>query len=175
MAKEAGVSQSSVSRTRPRNDLKPRRTKSFKLSNDKDFERKYRDVIGLYLDPAEKSVVLRCDEKTRCQALERTQPGLPLRVGHVQTRTHDYYRLGTIRLFAAMSYLEGKLICRTEKKHAHLEWLRFLKQISRGCQKTWTYTWLPTTTARTGTAKRRPGWASTSASTCISRPLRVRG
>ena len=131
MAREAGVSQSSVSRIWRRNDLKPHRTKSFKLSKDKDFERKFWDVIGLYLDPPEKSVVLCCDEKTQCQALEHTQPGLPPGIGHVPTRTHDYYRHGTIRLFAAMSYLEGKLIYRTEKKHTHLEWLRFLKQIDR--------------------------------------------
>ena len=88
-------------------------------------------MIGLYLDPPEKSVVLCCDEKTQCQALERTQPALPLGVGHVRTRTHDYIRHGTICLFAAMSYLEGKLIYRTEHKHTHVEWLRFLKQIHR--------------------------------------------
>ena len=89
MAKEAGVSQSSGSRIWPRSDLKPHRTKSFKLSKDKDFERKFWDVSGLYLDPPEKSVALCCDEKTQCQALERTQPGLPLGVGHVQARPHN--------------------------------------------------------------------------------------
>jgi len=88
-------------------------------------------VIGLYLDPPEKSVVLCCDEKSQCQALERTQPALPLGVGHIRTRTHDYIRHGTVCLFAAMSYLEGKLIYRTEARHTHLEWLRFLKQIDR--------------------------------------------
>ena len=131
MARQAGVSASSVGRIWRRNGLKPHRTKTFKLSNDKHFERKFWDVIGLYVDPPEKSVVLCCDEKTQCQALERTQPGLPLGNGQIRTRTHDYYRHGTICLFAALSYLEGKLIYRTEQKHTHLEWLRFLKQIER--------------------------------------------
>ena len=76
-------------------------------------------------------MVLCCDEKSQCQALERTQPALPLGVGHIRTRTHDYIRHGTVCLFAAMSYLEGKLIYRTEARHTHLEWLRFLKQIDR--------------------------------------------
>ena len=111
--------------------LKPHRTKTFKLSSNKQFESKFWDVIGLYLDPPEKSVVLCCDEKSQCQALERTQPALPLGVGHLRTRTHDYIRHGTVCLFAAMSYLEGKLIYRTEARHTHLEWLRFLKQIDR--------------------------------------------
>ena len=135
MARQAGVSQTTVGRIWRRNDLKPHRTKTFKLSNDKDFERKFWDLIGLYLDPPEKSVVLCCDEKTQCQALERTQPGLPLGSGHIRTRTHDFYRHGTICLFAALSYLEGKLIYRTEQKHTHLEWLRFLKQIQREVPK----------------------------------------
>ena len=135
MAREAGVSASTVGRIWRRNGLKPHRTKTFKLSNDRDFERKFWDVIGLYVDPPEKSVVLCCDEKTQCQALERTQPGLPLGTGHIRTRTHDYYRHGTICLFAALSYLEGKLIYRTEQQHTHLEWLRFLKQIDREVPK----------------------------------------
>jgi len=135
MARHAGVSQSTVSRIWRRNGLKPHRTRTFKLSNDKHFERKFWDVIGLYLDPPERAVVLCCDEKTQCQALERTQPGLPLGIGHIRTRTHDYYRHGTICLFAAMSYLEGKLIYRTEQKHTHVEWLRFLKQIHREVPK----------------------------------------
>ena len=131
MAREAGVSASTVGRIWRRNGLKPHRTKTFKLSNNKDFVRKFWDVVGLYVDPPDKSVVLCCDEKTQCQALERTQPGLPLGTGHIRTRTHDYYRHGTICLFAALSYLEGKLIDRAEQKHTHLEWLRFLKQIHR--------------------------------------------
>ena len=117
MARQAGVSASSVGRIWRRNGLKPHRTKTFKLSNDKHFDRKFWDVIGLYVDPPEKSVVLCCDEKTQRQALERTQPGLPLGNGQIRTRTHDYYRHGTICLFVALSYLEGKLIYRSEQKH----------------------------------------------------------
>ena len=115
--------------------LKPHRTKTFKLSNDKDFKRKFRDVSGLYLDPPEKAVVLCCDEKPQCQALERTQPPMPLGVGHIFTKTHDSVRRGTLSLFAAMNYLEGKLIYRTENKHTHLEWLPFLKQINHEVPK----------------------------------------
>ena len=93
--------------------------------------RQFWDVAGLYLDPPERSLVLCCDEKTQCQALERTQPGLRLGRGHIRTQTHDYIRHGTVTLFAALSYLEGKLIYRTEQQPTHVEWLRFLKQIDR--------------------------------------------
>ena len=111
--------------------LKPHRLRTFKVSRDKKFEEKFWDVVGLYLDPPERSLVLCCDEKTQCQALERTQPGLPLGRGHIRTQTHDYIRHGTVTLFAALSYLEGKLIYRTEQQPTHVEWLRFLKQIDR--------------------------------------------
>ena len=92
-------------------------------------------MIGLYLDPPERAVVLCFDEKSQCQALERTQPGLPLGIGHIRTRTRDHHRHETICLFAAMSYLEGKLIYRTDQKHTDVEWLRFLKQIRREVPK----------------------------------------
>ena len=130
-AAELGISASSVGRIWRAHGLKPHLRRTFKLSNDPQFEAKFWDVVGLYLDPPEKSVVLCCDEKTQIQALERTQPGLPLGVGHIRTATHDYYRHGTITLFAAMNYLDGKLIDRLEAKHTHVEWLRFLKQIDR--------------------------------------------
>ena len=130
-ADELGISASSVSRIWRGHGLKPHLRRTFKLSNDARFEAKFWDVIGLYLDPPEKSIVLCCDEKTQIQALQRTQPGLPLGVGHVRTATHDYHRHGTITLFAAMNYLDGKLIERLEAKHTHVEWLRFLKQIDR--------------------------------------------
>ena len=136
MAKEVGISAASVQRIWKNAGLKPHRTRTFKLSNDADFEAKFWDVIGLYLDPPEKSLVLCCDEKSQCQALERTQPGLPLGIGHIRTRTHDYIRHGTITLFAALDYLNGKLISRTEARHTHVEWLRFLKQIHRQTPKT---------------------------------------
>lgn len=131
MATEAGVSPKTVHRLWKQNDLKPHLTRTFKISKDPRFEEKFWDVIGLYLHPPDNALVLCCDEKSQCQALERTQPGLPLGVGHIRTRTHDYKRHGTITLFAALSYLEGKIISRTEKRHTHVEWLRFLKQINR--------------------------------------------
>ena len=101
MAEATGVSRSSVHRLWQQNDLKPHRVRTFKLSNDRNFERKFWDVIGLYLDPPTKALVLCCDEKSQCQALQRTQPGLPLGVGEIRTQTHDYKRHGTAVLFAA--------------------------------------------------------------------------
>lgn len=133
MAKEAGVSPSSVSRIWRANDLKPHRTEQFKLSTDPDFERKFWDVIGLYLNPPDRALVLCCDEKSQCQALERTQRALPLVSGHVKTFTHDYIRHGTLTLFAALDYLDGKVFSRIEERHTHKEWLLFLKQVDRQC------------------------------------------
>ena len=135
MAKEVGISPDSVHRIWRANDIKPHLVEIFKVSGDKHFEETFWDVIGLYLDPPERALVLCCDEKSQCQALERTQPGLPLGVGEIRTKTHDYKRHGTITLFAALDYLDGKLIARTEKQHTHVEWLRFLKQIERETPK----------------------------------------
>jgi transposase len=131
MAREAGISQASVQRIWAANDIKPHLTRTFKLSKDKQFEAKFWDVIGLYLNPPEKALVLCCDEKSQCQALQRTQPGLPLGIGHISTRTHDYIRHGTLTLFAALNYLDGKLISRIASRHRHQEWLAFLKQIDK--------------------------------------------
>ena len=131
MAAAAGMSHQSVHRIWKNNDLKPHLLRTFKISQDPQFERKFWDVIGLYLNPPDKALVLCCDEKSQCQALERTQPGLPLGIGHVRTQTHDYKRHGTITLFAALNYLDGKILSRTEKHHTPVEWLRFLKQIER--------------------------------------------
>ena len=131
MAAAAGMSHQSVHRIWRQNDLKPHRVRTFKVSTDPEFERKFWDVIGLYLNPPDKALVLCCDEKSQCQALERTQPALPLGIGHIRTKTHDYWRHGTITLFAALNYLEGKIFSRTEQRHTHVEWLRFLKQINR--------------------------------------------
>jgi len=131
MALAAGVSKATVQRLWSANDIKPHLSRTFKLSTDKQFERKFWDVIGLYLNPPEKALVLCCDEKSQCQALERTQPGLPLGIGHIKTKTHDYVRHGTLTLFAALNYLDGKLITRIAKRHRHQEWLAFLKTINR--------------------------------------------
>lgn len=133
MARESGVSRSSVSRIWRANDLKPHLKKGFKLSDDPDFERKFWDVVGLYLDPPERALVLCCDEKSQCQALERTQRALPLVSGHAKTFTHDYIRHGTLTLFAALNYLDGKVVGRLGENHTHKEWLLFLKQIDREC------------------------------------------
>ena len=135
LAAHLGLSHGSVARIWRSQNLKPHLKRTFKLSNDPQFETKFWDVIGLYLDPPEKSLVFCCDEKTQCQALERTQPSLPLGQGHIRTETHDYIRHGTITLFAALNYLDGKLIYRTEQKHTHVEWLRFLKQLDRETPK----------------------------------------
>ena len=129
MAKHAGVSKSHVQSLWSRNDIKPHVRRTFKLSRDPNFEPKFWDIIGLYLNPPQKALILCCDEKSQCQALERTQPGLPLGVGHVCTATHDYIRHGTVTLFAALSYLDGKIISQTGKRHTHAEWLKFLKHI----------------------------------------------
>ncbi len=134
-AAAVAVSSDTVSRIWRKQGLKPQITRTFKDSSDRRFEEKLWDVIALYLDPPERALVLCCDEKAQCQGLERTQPCLPLGVGHIRTRTHDYTRHGTITLFAALNYLDGKLICRAEKENTHVEWLRFLKQIERETPK----------------------------------------
>jgi len=131
MARTAQVSIGTVHALWQANDIKPHLTRTFKLSNDPQFETKFWDVIGLYLNPPDRALVLCCDEKSQCQALERTQPGLPLGVGHIKTRTHDYLRHGTVTLFAALSYLDGKILSRTAGQHTHKEWLAFLKVIDR--------------------------------------------
>lgn len=131
MARHSGLSRSAVQRLWAANDLKPHRTRTFKLSSDPQFEAKFWDIVGLYLDPPTRALVLCCDEKSQCQALERTQPGLPLGQGHIATRTHDYYRHGTVTLFAALNYLNGKILAERAPRHRHQEWLKFLQAIER--------------------------------------------
>jgi hypothetical protein len=121
MAKHVGVSKATVQRVWSTNDIKPHRTRIFKLSCDEQFEAKFWDVIGVYLDPPDNAVVLCCDEKSQCQALQRSQPGLPLGQGHFRTVTHDYYRHGTVTLFAALDYLSGKVISQVAPRHRWLE------------------------------------------------------
>jgi transposase len=131
MARQVGVSPASVQRIWAANEIKPHLTRTFKLSRDPNFENKFWDVIGLYLNPPDRALVLCCDEKSQCQALERTQPGLPLDLGHIRARTHDYIRHGTVTLFAALNYLDGKILSTTAPKHTHVEWLAFLKKLHR--------------------------------------------
>lgn len=129
MARHAGVSKATVQRLWSANDIKPHQCRTFKLSKDKHFEAKFWDVIGLYLNPPAKALVLCCDEKSQGQALERTQPGLPLCVGKVRTHTHDYKRHGTITLFAALNYLDGKVFSQPAARHTHRQWLDFLRHL----------------------------------------------
>src|SRR5438132_7036599 len=131
MALKAGVSKATVQRLWAANDIKPHLWRTFKLSTDMQFESKFWDVIGLYLDPPEKALILCCDEKSQCPARERTQPGLPLGIGPIKTKTHDYIRHGTLTLFAALNYLEGKLLTRIAQRHRHQERIAFLKLIDQ--------------------------------------------
>jgi transposase len=129
LAAELGTSRAMVNRVWRANGLKPHLTRTFKLSNDRRFVEKLTDVVGLYLSPPEHALVLSVDEKSQIQALDRTQPGLPLKKGRCGTMTHDYKRNGTTTLFAALNVAEGKLIGACMPRHRHQEWIKFLKQI----------------------------------------------
>ncbi len=129
MAKAQGLSEATIRRIWKLNNLKPHLTKTFKLSRDKQFVEKLYDVVGLYLNPPEKSLVLSVDEKSQIQALDRTQPGLPLKRGRCGTMTHDYKRNGTTTLFAALSTLDGRVIGDCMPRNRHQEFIRFLKKI----------------------------------------------
>ena len=131
MAAAAGVSEASVRRIWHAHGLKPHLIKTFKISKDKHFAQKLEDIVGLYLNPPEHALVLCCDEKCQIQALDRTQPGLPLKKGRAQTMTHDYKRNGITTLFAALNTEDGSLIGQCMKRHRHQEWLKFLRQIDR--------------------------------------------
>jgi transposase len=129
LAKDLGVTQSMVHRVWKANGLKPHLVRTFKLSRDPHFEEKLIDVVGLYLNPPEKSLVISADEKSQIQALDRTQPSLPIIPGRCGTMTHDYKRNGTTTLFAAIDMLQGKVIACCMPRHRHQEWIKFLKQI----------------------------------------------
>ena len=129
MAGEIGISVSSVQRIWRAHGLAPHRVRRFKLSNDPDFVARLRDVVGLYVDPPAHAIVLSIDEKSQIQALDRTQPGLPMKKGRAGTMTHDYKRNGTTTLFAALDVLEGKVIGRCMQRHRHQEFIRFLNTI----------------------------------------------
>ena len=131
MAKAQGVSSATVQRIWSARGLKPHRVKTFKLSNDKRFEEKLVDVVGLYLNPPENAVVLCMDEKSQIQALDRTQASLPIKKGRAGTMTHDYKRNGTTTLFAALDVLTGKVIGQCLPRHRHEEFLKFLRTIDR--------------------------------------------
>ena len=127
MAKTQGVSPATVQRIWDAHGLQPHRVKTFKLSHDLHFVQKLTDVVGLYINPPDKAVVLCVDEKSQIQALDRTQPGLPLKKGRCGTMTHDYKRHGTTSLFAALNVLEGKVFGACMPRHRHQEFLKFLR------------------------------------------------
>jgi transposase len=129
MADAAGISVSSVQRIWRAHGLQPHRIRQFKLSNDRQFAAKLRDVVGLYVDPPAHAIVLSLDEKSQIQALDRTQPGLPLKPGRCGTMTHDYKRHGTTTLFAALDVLDGTVIGRCMQRHRHQEFIRFLNTL----------------------------------------------
>jgi len=131
LAAETGISKSTVARYLNAFQLKPHRVESFKLSTDPLFIEKLRDVVGLYLNPPENALVLCVDEKSQCQALERTQPMLPMGFGYVEGVTHDYVRHGTTTLFAALNVLNGAVLASCKPRHRHQEFLTFLREIDK--------------------------------------------
>ncbi|MDP3064352.1 MAG: IS630 family transposase [Chloroflexota bacterium] len=135
MAKAAGLSPASVQRIWKAHGLKPHLVRTFKLSRDPRFVEKLRDVVGLYLNPPEHALVLSVDEKSQIQALDRTQPGLPMKRGRAGTMTHDYKRNGTTTLFAALNTLDGRVIGQCLPRHRHQEFLQFLRTIQRQTPK----------------------------------------
>lgn len=135
MAKAQGVSNATVARIWDAHGLQPHRVEHFKLSRDTRFVEKLTDVVGVYLNPPDKAVVLCVDEKSQIQALDRTQPGLPMKKGRCGTMTHDYKRNGTTCLFAALNVLDGKVIGTCYPRHRHIEFLKFLRRINRQVNK----------------------------------------
>src|SRR5881227_4163478 len=135
MAKAAGISVSSVQRIWRAHGLQPHRVRQFKLSNDPQFAAKLHEIVGLYVNPPSHAIVLSVDEKSQIQALDRTQPGLPMKKGRAGTVTHDYKRHGTTTLFAALNTLDGTVITMCQPQHRHAEWLQFLRLMQRKTPK----------------------------------------
>ncbi|MBM4394329.1 MAG: IS630 family transposase [Deltaproteobacteria bacterium] len=135
MANASGLSESTIGRIWRSHGLKPHRVEAFKLSNDPRFAGKLEDIVGLHLNPPENAVVFSADEKSQIQALDRTQPGLPIKKGRAGTMTHDYKRHGTTTLFAALNVLTGVVTGRCKARHTHAEWLAFLKTLERQVPK----------------------------------------
>jgi transposase len=131
MAQSQGVSKSTISNIWQAHNLKPHRVKTFKLSRDPKFLEKMTDVIGLYLNPPQEAIVLCMDEKSQIQALDRTQPGLPIKKGRCGTMTHDYKRNGITTLFAALETLQGKVVGQCQQRHRHQEFLKFLRTLDQ--------------------------------------------
>lgn len=135
MAKATGLSESTIGRIWKAHGFKPHRIETFKLSNDPRFAEKLEDIVGLYLSPPQNAVVFSADEKSQIQALDRTQPGLPLKKGRAGTMTHDYKRNGTTTLFAALNVVTGAVTSVCQPRHTHAEWLQFLRRLDRETPK----------------------------------------
>src|ERR1019366_6538067 len=135
MARAQGVSPATVQRIWDAHGLAPHRVRTFKLSRDRRFTEKLTDVVGLYLNPPDKAIVLCVDEKSQIQALDRTQPSLPMKRGRAGTMTHDYKRNGTTTLFAALSTLDGSVVGQCLPRHRHEEFLKFLRRVDREVPK----------------------------------------
>lgn len=131
MAEAQGVSRSTVNRLWQLHNRKPHLSRSFKLSRDVRFLEKLTDVVGLFVNPPDKALVLCLDEKSQSQALDRTQPGLPMKKGRCGTFTHDYKRNGTTTLFAALKMLDGKVIGECHTQHRHQEWVKVMRRLDR--------------------------------------------
>ena len=135
MAAQIGVSSATVSRHWRAHGLKPHLVRGFKVSRDPKFVEKLEDIVGLYMSPPEHALVLCCDEKSQVQALDRNQPGQPMKKGRAATMTHDYKRNGMTTVFAALNVLDGQVISQCQQRYRHVEWLKFFRQIDREPQK----------------------------------------
>ena len=175
MAKESGISVSSVQRIWRKHGLQPHRVRQFKLSNDPQFAAKLHDIVGLYVDPPAHAVVLSIDEKSQIQALDRTQPGLPMKKGRCGTMTHDYMRHGTTTLFAALNVLDGNVIGRCMQRHRHQEFIRFLNAIEASVPAGKLIHAIADNYATHKHPKVRHGWLDIHAGRSTSRPPPPRG
>src|ERR1700738_2334122 len=169
MAQASGLSVSSVQRIWRAHGLQPHRVRQFKLSRDPRFIDKLRDVVGLYVDPPAHAIVLSLDEKSQIQALDRTQPGLPLKKGRAGTMTHDYKRHGTTTLFAALNVLDGTVIGRNMQRHRHQEFIASSTPPRRRCRCEWRSTPSSTTTRPTNIPRYKNGWPGIPAGRFTSR------
>ncbi len=170
MGKVTGLAISTVQKIWRAHGLAPHRLRTFKLSRDPQFAAKVQDVVGLYVAPPAHAVVLSVDEKSQIQALDRTQPGLPMKKGRAGTITHDYIRNGTTTLFAALNVLDGSVIGQCMQRHRHQEFLRFLNRLERDIPAGKLVHVCSTTTPATSTPRSWRGWPGTRAGPSISRP-----
>jgi len=168
MAEAQGVSRMTIHRIWKKYNLKPHMVRTFKISNDPKFVEKVKDIVGLYLNPPDKALVLCVDEKSQIQALDRTQPGLPMKRGRAGTMTHDYKRHGTTTLFAALNILDGKVIGKCMPKHRQEEFLKFLRKINKETPKNLDL-------VHTRLQKSGNGFQNIPALKCISRQHRLHG